>query len=297
MENMNDYVFKKNSILVFNKNRILLNNIHFNNKYTSINHENKLSSLSNKSLKELIRCTKGRIKTLKRKIQSEKKDSKSLIGQDIHKYNISLSVMKREIKQRKNKNESKKTKLYFDTEFTGLRNDSDLISIGIVSECGKSFYAEFTDYDKSQVDEWIEDNVISNLLFNDYTDTGVVISNNMNNFKMKANKKSIREKLTKWLNQFKKIYIFSDVLGYDWILFRKLFNDNVPEHVYYIPCVLSELLYSNGVNNNIKLIDYAMLTKKEKKWFKDNSLRKHNSFYDAYIIKKCHNNLFKGIKF
>ena len=57
------------------------------------------------------------------------------------------------------------TNLYFDTEFTGLQKDTSLISIGIVSDSGRKFYAEFTDYDKSKVDEWIQDNVIRNLLF------------------------------------------------------------------------------------------------------------------------------------
>lgn len=46
-----------------------------------------------------------------------------------------------------------KTKLFFDTEFTGLHKNTTLISIGIVSECGCKFYAELTDYDKTQIDE------------------------------------------------------------------------------------------------------------------------------------------------
>ena len=38
-----------------------------------------------------------------------------------------------------------KTKIFFDTEFTGLHQNTTLISIGLVSECGKSFYAELVD--------------------------------------------------------------------------------------------------------------------------------------------------------
>ena len=37
---------------------------------------------------------------------------------------------------------------FFDTEFTGLRKDTTLISIGIVSDTGDRFYAELTDYVK-----------------------------------------------------------------------------------------------------------------------------------------------------
>ena len=38
-------------------------------------------------------------------------------------------------------------KLFFDTEFSGLRKDTELLSIGIVSDTGEAFYAEITDYD------------------------------------------------------------------------------------------------------------------------------------------------------
>lgn len=51
-------------------------------------------------------------------------------------------------------------KVFFDTEFTGLHKNTTLISLGCVDENGRTFYAEFTDYDKSQVDDWINENVI-----------------------------------------------------------------------------------------------------------------------------------------
>ena len=56
-------------------------------------------------------------------------------------------------------------KVYFDCEFTGLTKNCDLISIGLVSETGKGFYAEFTDYDKSKISDidWMNSNVINNV--------------------------------------------------------------------------------------------------------------------------------------
>lgn len=68
------------------------------------------------------------------------------------------------------------TKIYYDSEFTGLHKDTTLISIGLISECGtKTFYAEFLDYDKSQVDDWIQNNVIDNLLFNKHIKKALVV--------------------------------------------------------------------------------------------------------------------------
>ena len=56
-------------------------------------------------------------------------------------------------------------KLFFDTEFTGLRKDTTLISIGIVSEDDRTFYAELTDYDRQQAEEneWVKENVMTQL--------------------------------------------------------------------------------------------------------------------------------------
>ena len=46
-------------------------------------------------------------------------------------------------------------KIFFDTEFTGLHQNTTLVSIGLVSDEGERFYAELTDYDETQCDDWI----------------------------------------------------------------------------------------------------------------------------------------------
>ena len=47
--------------------------------------------------------------------------------------------------------------IFFDTEFTGLQKDTDLISIGLITWGGSTFYAEFTDYRKELCDDWIKE--------------------------------------------------------------------------------------------------------------------------------------------
>ena len=37
-------------------------------------------------------------------------------------------------------------RIFFDTEFTGLHQNTTLISIGCIDENGRTFYAESTDY-------------------------------------------------------------------------------------------------------------------------------------------------------
>ena len=51
-------------------------------------------------------------------------------------------------------------KIFFDTEFTGLHQDTTLISIGMIAEDGRELYCELNDYDKTQIDDWLKDNVI-----------------------------------------------------------------------------------------------------------------------------------------
>ena len=53
-------------------------------------------------------------------------------------------------------------KIFFDTEFTGLYKDTQLISIGLVSEDNREFYAEITDFNNKNIDEWIKENVLLN---------------------------------------------------------------------------------------------------------------------------------------
>ena len=55
------------------------------------------------------------------------------------------------------------TRIFLDTEFTGLHQHTTLISLALVSESGEEFYAEFNDYDRNQVDDWLEHNVIRHL--------------------------------------------------------------------------------------------------------------------------------------
>jgi hypothetical protein len=52
---------------------------------------------------------------------------------------------------------------WFDTEFIEDGKTIDLISIGIVSEDGREYYAENLDADLSKAGEWVQQNVISNL--------------------------------------------------------------------------------------------------------------------------------------
>jgi hypothetical protein len=54
-------------------------------------------------------------------------------------------------------------KFWFDTEFIDDGKTIDLISIGIVSEDGREYYAESMDCDLSKASDWVKENVIPHL--------------------------------------------------------------------------------------------------------------------------------------
>ncbi len=176
-------------------------------------------------------------------------------------------------------------KIFFDTEFTGLHQNTTLISIGLVTEQEHSFYAEFDDYDKSQVDNWIQENVI-NKLHLDNSNTYSYTNQKQNVY---GNKKYITDRLTKWLYSFDKIEIWSDCLSYDWVLFCDLFGGamKIPSNVYYIPFDVCTLFKIKNVDPDINREEFIS----DRLDIRSNY--KHNSLWDAKVIKACYDKLIE----
>jgi DNA polymerase III epsilon subunit-like protein len=183
---------------------------------------------------------------------------------------------------------NKKTLIFLDFEFTGLHIKTTPISIGLITDCGHKFYAEFNDYDKTQCDEWINENVINKLSFNDYIH---YLENNKDEkiINIKNDKKTISESLNIWLKQFKNIEFWGDSVSYDWLLFidligmgktmRKLPNNFESHQAYDIHTVLKINYHKPKENRHIIL---GIENKNQ-----------HNSLYDAEITMKLHEKFVK----
>jgi hypothetical protein len=183
-----------------------------------------------------------------------------------------------------------KVKIFFDTEFTGLHQNTTLISIGLVAENGDSFYAECCNYDRSQVDEWLSDNVISKLAMETHDYSG--LSREANEKSIEECKdvvligykdKEIGELLQRWLSRFESVEMWSDCLAYDWVLFNQLFGHafNIPKNVYYIPFDICTLMKIKGVDPDISREEFVGTTGP-----------KHNALHDAIVIKQCYEKLY-----
>lgn len=199
-------------------------------------------------------------------------------------------------------------KIFFDTEFTGLHKETTLISIGMISEDGRTFYAEFNDYDVNQVDDWIQDNVIKNLRFSEPPEDqqehfsqsrflSEVPLTKMCNIEMRGDILDIQNYLKEWLSQFDSVEIWSDCLAYDWVLFNDIFGHafKIPSNVYYIPFDICTLFKVKGVDPDINREEFAFSTdediKKFDKEFRGIEAGKHNALWDAKVIKACYEKL------
>ena len=184
-------------------------------------------------------------------------------------------------------------RIFFDTEFTGLHKNTTLISLGCVDEEGRTFYAEFTDYDKQQVDCWINENVIKNLIQGDYEE--VKVTNCGDDWYVRGNKAMVREALGEWLSQYGFVELVSDVCHYDMVLLIDLFGD-----AFSLPKNVNPSCHD--INQDIAEF-YGNVTER---WAFEKSREeilkecgetiegvKHNALYDAQVIRTIYNYITK----
>lgn len=163
-------------------------------------------------------------------------------------------------------------RVFFDTEFTGLRQSTSLISIGLIAENGHTFYAESNSYNHTQVDDWIRENVLANLRF-----TGESLPKiDLEHHAMCGSQYQVRSALAGWLAQYEHVEMWGDCLAYDWVLFCELFGGAmyIPKNVYYIPFDLATLLKAMGIDADVNREEFAGI-----------SGTKHNALHDAKAIR------------
>ena len=132
-------------------------------------------------------------------------------------------------------------KVFFDTEFTGLHKDTSLISIGLISEDRRCFYAELTDYDEKQCDDWIRENVIKHLNMSKNEEDRNYISNYH-----VGTKDDIGIALSNWFKQFNEVELVSDVCHYDMVLLIDIFGGafDLPEFISPVCIDINQIIAS-----------------------------------------------------
>lgn len=181
-------------------------------------------------------------------------------------------------------------KIFFDTEFTGLHKNTTLVSIGLVDEDGRTFYAEFSDFDECQCDDWIHENVIKHLKFANAPHSSPVTNIFENDWEVYGDKPYIREVLYDWLSKYDTIELVSDVCHYDMVLFIDIWGGafDIPSHVNPACHDINQDIARFYEISEIEAFDYS-----REQILENNKIKiegdKHNSLYDAKVIKEIYN--------
>lgn len=159
-------------------------------------------------------------------------------------------------------------RIVLDTEFTALQQDTQLISLALVTDSGENFYAVFNDFDKDRCNIFVKENVLPFL-------------NDKDSNTISGNTNEIVIALKNWLSQFEQFQLqfWADVPHYDWVLFCELFGGslNLPKNIHFMCLDIATLLMANGFDHQterIKLINQAEIKDK---------YQIHNALSDAEI--------------
>lgn len=183
-------------------------------------------------------------------------------------------------------------KIFFDMEFTGLHKNTSIISIGLVDENDNKFYAELSDFELDQCDEWIRENILSKLISNSKSVRKQNRIYKVDNFYY-GDKQFVRDKLLKWLGTEDNIQFISDVSHYDFVLLIDLISG----HALTLPKNISP--YCHDINQDIaryynvsdaKAFD---MTREDIMDKIEGSNEKHNALFDAIIIKNIYEKINK----
>ncbi len=188
-----------------------------------------------------------------------------------------------------------KKKIFFDFEFTGLHKLTTPISCGLVCEDGRTFYAEFTDFDKFQIDSYVRQNVLSKRTlseFNMETD----YNPSLKEVKVKGDIDTIYEALNSWISYYKEdgVEMWGDLLQYDWILFINIFGNgrSLPKYIDFIPMDLCTALKLCGEEKDVDRLVFAYGEEKSKS-LQDNV---NNSLFDAQTSLEVYKKLMSKME-
>lgn len=129
---------------------------------------------------------------------------------------------------------------YLDTEFDEER--FELISIGVVAQDGREFYAVNSSYDTAVMSEWLRENVAPHLFHNS---AGL----------LHAPLSRIAEAMWEFLGQDYEVQFWAYVADYDYVLLRRMMMSAGLEGQLPLLCYdLKQLAVSCGVKESLKLM-------------------------------------------
>jgi hypothetical protein len=170
-------------------------------------------------------------------------------------------------------------KYFLDTEFNEIRDNIQLISIGIKCEDGRKFYAEVPINNISKnFNKWVKDNVLPYLEYYKTRTRIPYYNDDPNNVRVYADREVIKNKLLEFIKKDdKNIQFWGYYADYDWVLFAWIFGAmiDLPEH---FPMYCNDIKQLAEELGNPKIKD---------------PVNEHNALVDAIWNEKYYNFLIK----
>ena len=175
-------------------------------------------------------------------------------------------------------------KYFLDTEFieSSERKTIDLISIGIVAEDGRKYYAISEEFDESLASEWVKDNVLSKLPSHPQSFNPVEASpRQVSESKAWKSRATIKQEILEFVVAGNgPIQFWAAWAAYDWVVFCWIFGDmiDLPEGYPY---------YCNDI------IQWLNLLGLPREFLPPDSDNAHNALADAQWVKESYYSLKK----
>lgn len=171
-------------------------------------------------------------------------------------------------------------KYYLDTEFieSSERKTIDLISIGIVAEDGRKYYAISTEFDRTKASQWVKQNVLSKLpLRPERLDPQVESPRCIEESRAWKSRATIKQEILEFIiTDNSPIQFWAAWAAYDWVVFCWIFGDmiDLPDGYPY---------YCNDV---IQWMNQLGLSRE---FLPPDPVDAHNALADAQWVKEAYN--------
>lgn len=156
-------------------------------------------------------------------------------------------------------------KYFLDTEFIERPGSIQLVSIGIVSENDRTFYAESISFDERKANDWVKENVLSKLRWwkpydfyrdgchND-TQPQTVVDSLDESIEMFGEIDSIKTGLLWYFDNDPSPEFWGYLAGYDWVVFCWIFGEmsDLPEGFPMYCNDIEQLMVEHGVTTKVK---------------------------------------------
>lgn len=155
--------------------------------------------------------------------------------------------------------------VYCDIKHLGIDQECSMISLSVVTDDGREFYAEFNDYNNQAITPYIQKNVINELLMRDLLTTGPSLGNkslpawgsvdkkernyeHLSRTLVKGNTEQVLSSLQAWLSMYDKVYFVMDNNAIGWALFNKAYIEmnRLPENISHSVIDIGSMIVSKG---------------------------------------------------